>query len=1294
MATSIRFLALHSGILLLSALWALSVSANPGFDDGGGAGLPACASCHADLANFGPDHGTHSALANNACNSCHTNGNDNPPLDNCVRCHGRDLDAGGDNISPGLGRGLRQHHVTVGAAACGNCHGDVTGPAGVGEHILPSFYPQALGGAGLNSCDGSEEQFPSNSVSLDNDGDGLTDAADPDCGPANTPPVANAGADQTVNVGDTVVLNGGGSSDADGDLLTYSWSLATPAGSATTLTGATTVSPTFAPDIDGVYTATLIVNDGTDSSAPDSAVIAALLVVVNTPPVASAGVDRTVAVGDTVSLDGSGSSDPDGDPMTFSWTFTSLPMGSAAVLSNPAAANPNFVADLQGNYIAQLVVNDGEFDSPADTVVITAQAVVVNTAPVANAGLDQNANVGDVVVLGGSGSTDAEGDSLSFSWSLTSVPAGSGAVLSGSTAVNPSFVADLEGNYVAQLIVNDGEFDSAPDSVTVVAQIVLVNIPPVANAGLDQSLLIGDIASLDGSGSGDADGDPLTFSWSLSIPAGSGAILSDPAAINPTFMADIAGDYVAQLIVNDGMDDSSPDSVIIVAAPPMVNQPPVANAGTDRSIVTGDIVTLDGAGSSDPEDDALAYSWSITIVPVGSMAELSDAQAMTPTFVADIDGVYVVQLIVSDGEFDSVPDTVMITAQAAATGGELLYNQNCGFCHGDPFVGPAADATLAGLRRVTGARVCSIEASIFGNNAGKPGDVRFPDGVPEMIFLQGLSFDQMQDMAVFLNSRTVSGERRYVTNCAGCHGDDGSGGFTGEDVRGEGHETWEAIVDEKSMQYLGCLTGSDVDQIAAFLDHPVANSPPTANAGGPYGATVGSLVTFDGSASADLDGSIVAYNWDFGDGNSGSGESAVHSYSSAGTFTVTLTVTDSGGLFDTATTTASIAIAPLLPIADPNGPYSGFENEAVTFDGSRSSDPDGGAIRSWDWDFGDGGTGTGESPTHIYVAAGTYVVELTVTDDEGQVSAIAMTTATIEARVSNQPPIADANGPYSGFSAEPIMFDSSGSGDAEDANAALTFNWDFGDGSTGTGQNPSHSYAVAGTYTVTLTVVDTNGQSDGASTTVTIVDRPTDPDGEMLYNAWCLGCHGDFEQPNQASTIKVLGVRSCSVNASIDGNTAAGSDTPYPAGVPDMQFMQGMFSGADVDAISTWMNRAAVSGEERYATACASCHGADGSGGFAGEDIRGEGNDLVKAIADEESMQFLSCLPASDVNEIADFLGREIEDTDDNSSGGTGTSGPVFLLLLSSVALLMRRQRLRRLDSSRKSTLMSARMVR
>jgi len=128
-----------------------------------------------------PEHQAHAAAANN-CNDCH--GGFPPQLTNCTKCHGRTQDGGGDDISAGLGRGLRQHHQGAGITRCSECHGDTTGPAGVGENIPPSFYP---GPANLNPCDGSEERFVSATQSLDNDGDGFTDGADSDC-QATTPP--------------------------------------------------------------------------------------------------------------------------------------------------------------------------------------------------------------------------------------------------------------------------------------------------------------------------------------------------------------------------------------------------------------------------------------------------------------------------------------------------------------------------------------------------------------------------------------------------------------------------------------------------------------------------------------------------------------------------------------------------------------------------------------------------------------------------------------------------------------------------------------------------------------------------------------------------------------------------------------------------------------------------------------------------------------------------------------------------------------------------------------------------
>ena len=144
----------------------------------------------------------------------------------------------------------------------------------------------------------------------------------------------------------------------------------------------------------------------------------------NSAPVANAGPDQTALVTDTVTLNGSGSSDVDGDALTYSWSFTSVPASSGAVISDTAAVSPTFIIDLPGTYTAQLIVNDGTVNSVADTVSISTN----NSAPVANAGPDQTALVTDTVTLNGSGSSDVDGDALTYSWSFTSVPASSGAV--------------------------------------------------------------------------------------------------------------------------------------------------------------------------------------------------------------------------------------------------------------------------------------------------------------------------------------------------------------------------------------------------------------------------------------------------------------------------------------------------------------------------------------------------------------------------------------------------------------------------------------------------------------------------------------------------------------------------------------------------------------------------------------------------------------------------------------------------------------------------------------------------
>jgi RHS repeat-associated protein len=463
----------------------------------------------------------------------------------------------------------------------------------------------------------------------------------------NTPPVAHAGPDQTAQIGLAVTLDGSGSSDVDGQPLSYFWSfIERPAGSAAVLSDPAAVKPAFIPDAVGTYLISLTVHDGLAQSAPDIVRITTE----NSAPVAHAGADQTALVGATVVLDGSASSDVDGHPLTFFWSLTTRPPGSAAELIDPFAVKPTLTLDLPGTYVAQLIVNDGFADSAPDSVIVTTD----NTPPVAHAGADQTTFVTEIVTLDGSGSTDVDGNPLTYFWSFTARPPGSTATLSDPAAIKPAFVVDRPGAYTIQLVVHDGFVESAPDTVTVTTE----NSAPVAHAGPDQSARVTQSVTLDASGSTDVDGDPLSYFWSFtSRPPGSGAALSDPLAVRPTFVVDLPGTYSLQLLVHDGTLDSAPDFVVITTE----NSPPVASAGPDQTVSVGETVTLNGSGSTDVDGDPLTYSWALVQAPDGSGAALSDPAAVDPTFVADLPGTYIAQLIVNDATADSAPDTVTVS---------------------------------------------------------------------------------------------------------------------------------------------------------------------------------------------------------------------------------------------------------------------------------------------------------------------------------------------------------------------------------------------------------------------------------------------------------------------------------------------------------------------------------------------------------------------------------------------------------------------------------------------------------
>ena len=370
----------------------------------------------------------------------------------------------------------------------------------------------------------------------------------------------------------------------------------------------------------------------------------------NQPPVANAGLDQTADEGTLVTLDGTASSDSDGNTLTYLWT---TPIG--ITLSSETAAKPTFTApevSKDTEFIFSLKVNDGTVDSPEDLVIVTVKHV--NKAPVVNSGVSQTVDEGTLVMLDGSGSYDPDGDGLQYAW-----VAPAGVLLSSETVAKPTFLAPevtKDTQLIFLLYVGDGIVNS--DYQQVVVTVKHVNKMPTANAGSDQNVNEGSTATLDGSLSSDPDGDPLIYKWT----APAGITLSSNSVQKPTFTAPSIStntNYTFTLIVNDGTIDSPADQVVVTVK--NQNQVPTANAGSDQNVDEGTTATLDGALSSDPDGDPLIYKWT---APAG--ITLSSTSVQKPTFTAP--GVsantnYTFTLVVNDGADDSLADQVIVSVK-------------------------------------------------------------------------------------------------------------------------------------------------------------------------------------------------------------------------------------------------------------------------------------------------------------------------------------------------------------------------------------------------------------------------------------------------------------------------------------------------------------------------------------------------------------------------------------------------------------------------------------------------------
>ena len=491
----------------------------------------------------------------------------------------------------------------------------------------------------------------------------------------NTAPLADAGAGFMMAFGRTMALDGTGTNDPDaGPLpLTYSWEIiAGPSTGGLQMVNSPT--PMFTPDALGDYTIQLTVDDG-DLTDTDTVLVQ---VVQNGIPVADSSLSDThVAINFPIVLDGTASSDPDMDVLSFQWTVIEQPPASNPMISVPTASSTSMFTSTPGRYVVELVVNDGLDFSVPDTVEILVFDPGGNTAPVAVTGTnDVTIFVGETAMLTGSDSYDVDLDTLTYDWTITASPPGGDGVLTNPTGANTDFNATVSGDYEVEFVVNDGMVDSQTEVVTIH---LLDNNQPVADVSLSQSSGIETLPiTLDGSRSSDLDSQPLTYTWSvIAQPMGSNPVIDAPTDAVTFWTTDMEGIYRIRLVVNDGLLDSAPKVFLVNVAD---GEAPTANVSQSAS--GGQVnapITLDGSLSSDLQMDPLTYVWSIVVQPMGSNPVIADPTAVTTTWSTDTEGMYRLRLVVNDGTLDSDPVefSVVVTAAGIPTA-DVSLSQNAG----------------------------------------------------------------------------------------------------------------------------------------------------------------------------------------------------------------------------------------------------------------------------------------------------------------------------------------------------------------------------------------------------------------------------------------------------------------------------------------------------------------------------------------------------------------------------------------------------------------------------------------
>jgi PKD repeat protein len=440
----------------------------------------------------------------------------------------------------------------------------------------------------------------------------VKDTSDAKCNTASTqqvvkvnqPPCAIADGPAMDCTNEELVFDASQTTDSPDDKLTYRWDF----GDGQAQEGIT-VKHKYAKG--GNYQVTLTVTD--DSGTICDTGVDKLKVVVNTPPVADAGRDAFLCKSNPddpleITFDGSGSKDADNNKLTYAWDFGDGDTGEGRVVKHAYAKG--------GEYTAKLTVSDNSDTNCGQS--ISTKSIILNRAPLANAGGDINICVEDKASFDASKSRDADGDSLSYVWDFGDGEKGEGKTISHKYAKG--------GVYQVKLTVDDRrKTDCSVSSDKVLAN---VNTLPTAVIASKDTASVNQDVNFDGSGS---TGDKIGYTWDFGDGTSGSGTLTKHAYPK-------GGLYKVTLVVDDGKEtdcSTATDSHYI-----KVNTPPVANTGPNLVCCVNDEVEFDGAKSIDADGDKLTYRWDFGDGETAEGAKVKHAYKKL--------GVYKVTLTVTD----------------------------------------------------------------------------------------------------------------------------------------------------------------------------------------------------------------------------------------------------------------------------------------------------------------------------------------------------------------------------------------------------------------------------------------------------------------------------------------------------------------------------------------------------------------------------------------------------------------------------------------------------------------------